>query len=161
MRPVPLTLDLMIERTYAPWPDCSGVAGPAALECLYGLNGTLMAALGAGGWSFEWCSNSALGVWRVPAVLESLTAMAYPGPAAPDRAPLTVWGLLRTAMVPTPDETGDLGRLIAERIGGRVWRYRARGGEGAALISVEGVRVSDPLREPVQLYHRGARQPVG
>lgn len=150
MRPVPLAVDLMIEQTGAPWPPGIGVSPTTSELHLWSLNQALVVRLGADGWTFEWESDSELGAWRVPAVLESLKVPTCPSGEACEH--VEARGLLKSTLVPGPGERGNLGRLIFNRVDGAVWRYRLRGEEGAALINVMGVRVDDPLRDPVQLF---------
>lgn len=144
MLPVPLAVELTIEQVGPPFaPDSPDLH-------LWSLNRALAVRLGSEGWPLEWESTSELGTWRVPAVLESLRVMTCPG--SRPREQVEARGLLRSTLVPGPGERGNLGRMIANRVDGAVWRHSPGGGEGAALINVTNVRMDDPLREPVQLF---------
>lgn len=150
MRPVPLAVDLAVVQTGSPWPPVGG-----SPEVLASLNTALAVRLGRTGWAFDWESRTEnSGWWRVPAVLESLAVRSYPSGSDPAPARLEARALVRSVVVPVPGERGDLGSRIAGRLDGVVWRYTVGRAEGAALLSVEGVRVCDPLRESVRLYER-------
>lgn len=161
MRPVPLTLDLLITRDESQeWPNCSCLDGPRSYACLYSLNAALALAAGIGGWSFTWRAFSTVtGPADVPAQLDSVTARSYPRPGDPAETVVEASAVLRSDIVPVAGAVGDVGERVALRLGGAVWRYDELDGgrQGLAVFSVEAVRTADVLRGGVELYRAPCR----